>query len=94
MDLGRQKTRLRFTPYNLCQFTHIPAEMRPSVKACCSFLFSIGMLASASRGPRFDKVSFFKLETVECLGAFTAHQHGNNAAHGPVLAVVCAEILS
>mmetsp|Transcript_18754 Transcript_18754/g.60915 ORF Transcript_18754/g.60915 Transcript_18754/m.60915 type:complete len:204 (-) Transcript_18754:133-744(-) len=34
---------LIFTPYNLCQFTHIPAEMRPSVKACCSFLFSIGI---------------------------------------------------
>ena len=32
---------------------------------------------------------------LECLGAFTAHQQGNNAAHGPVLAVrVCAEILS
>lgn len=34
---------LIFTPYNLCQFTHIPAELRPSIKACCSFVFSIGI---------------------------------------------------
>ena len=35
-----------FTPYNVCQFSLIPPEHRPSIKACCSFVFSVAFSLS------------------------------------------------